>query len=112
MGVFHAISSTLLFAQRFGLTIYTSTKNYQRVFVSRDEACYDTVWTVFNNIYEDFLNNETNKVLLELKDTVVIKYIVEIYINSLRDMSIEVVVGPPYIHIRGPRSKYFYHFKP
>lgn len=66
------------------------------------EFCFDQVWEVFNNLVEEDLYNESYKPLMEFKDTVVLKYIVEVYVKpySKGDMSINLVIGPPYIQIR------------
>lgn len=69
---------------------------------SYDKQCFDIVWMSFNQLAEGNLEWETYKPLMDLRGSVNITYLVELYVDKpllSKNMTINIVVGPPYIHV-------------
>jgi hypothetical protein len=69
---------------------------------SYDRRCFDVVWMSFNQLAKGNLEWETYKPLMDMRSSVNITYLVELYVDKpllSKNMTISITVGPPYIHV-------------
>ena len=69
---------------------------------SYDKQCFDVVWMSFNQLAKGNLEWETYKPLMDLRGSVNVTYLVELYVDKPllgKNMTIGIAVGPPYIHV-------------
>jgi len=69
---------------------------------SYDKQCFDVVWMSFNQLARGNLEWETYKPLMDLRGSVNVTYLVELYVDKPlldKNMTINIAIGPPYIQI-------------